>query len=63
MKNLKCINSSCIHHREDDSSLYYECGISNVIEEEEDKSFAQACNGLVGWFNGDDVRCCGNCKA
>lgn len=28
-----------------------------------DKPFAGACNGHVGWYDGNSAYCCGNCKA
>lgn len=33
------------------------------ILREEDRSFAAACNGRVGWFDGNHPQCCGNCRA
>lgn len=28
-----------------------------------DSSFAAACNGRIGWFDGNHPLCCGNCRA
>jgi hypothetical protein len=32
------------------------------ITEEVHSGFACACNGKIGWYNGDHPDCCGNCK-